>query len=330
MSNLYKTKMSLRNLFDQANNQYVFSTVDASALEINNVPISTGGLGTQNLQQVLNTGADGGNQSITNVNSLNINGYLNLNSASLGQVHFNTGTNSWQILTSNGSLLLQNYINNSLVSSSFQIDGSGDIFLGSGSNPTPMIYVYGTRGESRVYDTLYNPLPSNPSGSSIVYYNKGYNIQSLNKVLQVISNPGLGNAYINICQLNPTTDFEGSTHFQISINTIVFLTNTAFTAFDITLYLISNKTDLSTLTMNDINKCHLFQTLQISQNDKNDLTDFTISDMTFEFYDTTGINSMNLIALINYSGFNVYLNSYNFTINSDNATYNYLPTQVIP
>jgi hypothetical protein len=258
-----------------------------------------------------------------------MNGYLNLAGA-LGQLHFNTATNSWQLLTSSGSVLLQNYINNNLVSSSFQIDGNGNVFLGSGSSPAPMVYIYGTRGESRVYDTLYNPLPSNPSGSSIVYYNKGYNIQSLNKILQVISNPGLGNAYINICQLNPTTDFEGSTHFQISINTIVFSTNTAFTAFDITLYLISNKTDLSTLTMNDINKCHLFQTLQISQNDKNDLTDFTISDMTFEFYDTTGINSMNLIALINYSGFNVYLNSYNFTINSDNATYNYLPTQVIP
>ena len=259
-----------------------------------------------------------------------MNGYLNLNSASLGQIHFNNGLNSWQLLSSNNEFFIQNYVNNSLVSSSFQIDNDGNVLIGNTQTTTPYLYVMGGNGPGRVYDTIYNPLPSNPSGSSIVYYNKGYNIQSLNKILQVISNPGLGNAYINICQLNPATDFEGSTHFQISINTIVFSTNTPFTAFDITLYLISNKTDLSTLTMNDINKCHLFQTLQISQNDQNTLKDFTISDMTFEFYDTTGINSMNLIALVNYSGFNVYLNSYNFTINSDNATYNYLPTQVIP
>lgn len=322
--------MALRNLFDQANNQYVFSTVDASVLEINNVPISTGGLGTQNLQQVLNTGADAGNQSITNLNRINMSGYLTLDASQLGQLHLDSGTNSWQITTSNNEFLIQNYVSNSLVSQSFLIDNDGNVLIGNSKTATPYLYVMGINGPGRVYDTLYNPLPSNPSGSSIVYYNKGYNVQSLNKLLQVVSNPGLGNAYINICQLNPTTDFEGSTHFQISINTIVFSTNTVFTAFDITLYLISNKTDLSTLTMNDINKCHLFQTLQISQNDKNDLTDFTISDMTFEFYDTTGINSMNLIALINYSGFNVYLNAYNFTINSDNATYNYLPTQVIP
>ena len=322
--------MALRNLFDQANNQYVFSTVDASALEINNVPISTGGLGTQNLQQVLNTGADAGNQSITNLNRINMSGYLTLDASQLGQLHLDSGTNSWQITATNGEFFIQNYVNNSLVSSSFQIDNDGNVLIGNTQTTTPYLYVMGGNGPGRVYDNIYNPLPSNPSGSSIVYYNKGYNVQSLNKLLQVVSNPGLGNAYINICQLNPTTDFEGSTHFQISINTIVFSTNTAFTAFDITLYLISNKTDLSTLTMNDINKCHLFQTLQISQNDQNTLTEFTISDMTFEFYDTTGINSMNLIALVNYSGFNVYLNSYNFTINSDNATYNYLPTQVIP
>jgi len=330
MSNLYITKMSLRNLFDQANNQYVFSTVDASVLEINNVPISTGGLGTQNLQQVLNTGSNAGNQNITNLNGIQMNGYLQLTNSSINTVQLNTGGNSWQLVSSNGEFFIQNYVNSSLVSSSFQIDNDGNVLIGNTQTTTPYLYVMGGNGPGRVYDTIYNPLPSNPSGSSIVYYNKGYNVQSLNKLLQVVSNPGLGNAYINICQLNPTTDFEGSTHFQISINTIVFSTNTPFTAFDITLYLISNKTDLSTLTMNDINKCHLFQTLQISQNDKNDLTDFTISDMTFEFYDTTGINSMNLIALVNYSGFNVYLNSYNFTINSDNATYNYLPTQVIP
>ena len=152
-----------------------FSTVDATVLEINNVPISTGGMGTQNLQQVLNTGADGGNQSITNLNSVNMNGYLNLNSASLGQLHFNNGVNSWQILTnSNNELLIQNYANDALLSQSFMIDNDGNVLLGNTSSTTPFIYVMGGNGPGRVYDTIYNPLPTNPSGSSAIIYNQNY------------------------------------------------------------------------------------------------------------------------------------------------------------
>lgn len=314
--------MSLRNLYDQSNNQYVFPTVDASVLEINNVPISTGGVGTQNLQQVLNTGSDGGNQSITNLNNVSLNGYLILN-RTLNTIQLNTGSNSWQIVSSGGSILLQNYINSNLVSSSFQIDGNGNIFLGTGSNPTPMVYVYGNRGESRVYDTLYNPVPTSDTG--MVFYNKSYNVTVNNKILQPVLNTGLGNTYVNICQLNPTTDFEGSTHFKININTMGFSTNIAnFESFYFTLYVIDNKIDLTTLTMNDINKNQIIYTNTITSNNSNT---FTLSDLNLEFYDNSGINSMNIIGLVDYSGFNVYLTSCNFTVNSDNGTYNYLPTQ---
>ena len=291
--------MALRNLFDQTNNQYVFSTVDASVLEINNVPISTGGLGTQNLQQVLNTGADAGNQSITNVNSLNMNGYLNLAGA-LGQLHFNTGTNSWQLLTSSGSVLLQNYINNNLVSSSFQIDGNGNVFLGSGSSPAPMVYVYGNRGESRVYDTIYNPLPYNPSGGSAVIYNQNYLIPSTNVTSAIVGNTNTGVLANFVILKRLTNNYEDSSHFVLNINSIVAsFSNFEASNFYLDLALISNRNGvLTAITQSDLNKNFVIP-LRFSQSNYSDDADFTISDFQIEFYDNSGINDLMLVGYSN-------------------------------
>ena len=171
--------MSLANIYNQIQQQFQVSSIDAGAIELRDVPISGGGGGSVgNLQQVLNTGADGGNQSITNVNSINMNGYLNLNSASLGQVHFNNGINSWQLLSSNNEFFIQNYVNNSLVSQSFLIDNDGNVLLGNSSSATPFAYVMGINGPGRIYDTLYNPLPSVPSGGS------NYSIISNNYIIK--------------------------------------------------------------------------------------------------------------------------------------------------
>jgi hypothetical protein len=317
--------MALRNLYDQVNDQYVFSTVDASVLEINNVPISTGGAGAvQNLQQVLSTGADAGNQSLSNVNSINMNGYLNL-AGSLGQVHFNTGTNSWQILTSSGSVLLQNYINNSLVSSSFQIDGSGDVFLGSGNNPAPMVYVYGTRGESRVYDTLYNPIPSNPS--SAVVYNQNIIVPSMSASSAVVNNSNIS-SHILLLKTFPVNTYSGASHYVLTINSITAsLSNFESSNFYLDFALVSNRNgNVSAVTQSDINKN--FSIPRFTQPSYTQNTTFTISDIQIEFFDNSGINDLMLVCYsFGLSASNIFnVSSMDMNVRCDNlATYNDLP-----
>jgi hypothetical protein len=312
--------MAIRNLFDQANNQYVFPTIDASVLEIDNVPISTGGMGTQNLQQVLNTGADGGNQSITNLNSVNMNGYLNLNSASLGQLHFNNGSNSWQILTnSNNELLIQNYANNALLSQSFMIDNDGNVLLGNTSSTTPFIYVMGGNGPGRVYDTIYNPLPSNPSGSSAVIYNQNYLIPTLNLNSAIVNNSNLSKNFVVLKQLT-TNNYPNCSHYVLNIDSIVcMLSNQAPSSFYLDFALISNRGGvLTAITESDLNKTFVIPRYQSTN--YVDATNFTISDIQIEFYDNSGINNMMLVCFSNgISVSNIFnISSININVRADN------------
>ena len=312
--------MAIRNLFDQANNQYVFPTIDASVLEIDNVPISTGGAGAvQNLQQVLNTGADGGNQSISNVNSINMNGYLNLNSASLGQLHFNNGVNSWQILTNNNELLIQNYVNNSLVSQSFMIDNDGNVLLGNTSTTTPFIYVMGGNGPGRVYDTIYNPLPSNPSGLNAVIYNQNYLIPTLNLNSAIVNNSNLSKNFVVLKQLT-TNNYPDCTHYVLNINSIVcMLSNQAPSNFYLDFALISNRGGvLTAITQSDLNKTFVIPRYQ--NTNYVDATNFTISDIQIEFYDNSGINNMMLVCFSNgISVSNIFnISSININVRADN------------
>ena len=311
--------MAIRNLFDQANNQYVFPTIDASVLEIDNVPISTGGMGTQNLQQVLNTGADGGNQSISNVNSINMNGYLNLNSASLGQLHFNNGVNSWQILTNNNELLIQNYVNNSLVSQSFMIDNDGNVLLGNTSTTTPFIYVMGGNGPGRVYDTIYNPLPSNPSGLNAVIYNQNYLIPTLNLNSAIVNNSNLSKNFVVLKQLT-TNNYPNCSHYVLNINSIVcMLSNQAPSNFYLDFALISNRGGvLTAITQSDLNKTFVIPRYQSTN--YVDATNFTISDIQIEFYDNSGINNMMLVCFSNgISVSNIFsISSINLNVRADN------------
>jgi hypothetical protein len=292
--------MSLANIYNKIQNQFQVNSIDAGAIELNDVPISGGGGGSVgNLQQVLATGADGGNQSITNVNSLNINGYLNLNSASLGQVHFNNGTNSWQLLTSNDEFLIQNYVNNSLVSQSFLIDNDGNLLLGNSKSATPYLYVMGINGPGRVYDTLYNPLPSNPSGGSAVIYNQNYIIPSTNVTSAIVGNTNTGVLANFVILKRLTNNYEDSSHFVLNINSIVAsFSNFEASNFYLDLALISNRNGvLTAITQSDLNKNFVIP-LRFSQTNYSDDADFTISDFQIEFYDNSGIND---IMLVGYS-----------------------------
>jgi len=291
--------MSLANIYNQIQQQFQVSSIDAGAIELRDVPISGGGGGSVgNLQQVLNTGADGGNQSITNVNSINMNGYLNLNSASLGQIHFNNGLNSWQLLSSNNEFFIQNYVNNSLVSSSFQIDNDGNVLIGNTQTTTPYLYVMGGNGPGRVYDTIYNPLPSNISGGSAVIYNQNYVIPSMNATSAIVGNTNVSCNFVILKRL--TNNYEDSSHFVLNINSIVAsFSNFEASNFYLDLALISNRNGvLTAITQSDLNKNFVIP-LRFSQTNYSADADFTISDFQIEFYDSSGINDLMLVGYSN-------------------------------
>ena len=314
--------MSLANIFNQLQNQFQVSSIDAGNIELHDVPISGGGGGSVgNLQQVLATGADGGNQSMTNVNSINMNGYLNLNSASLGQVHFNNGLNSWQLLSSNNEFFIQNYVNNSLVSQSFLIDNDGNVLLGNSSSATPFAYVMGINGPGRIYDTLYNPLPSNPSGSSAVIYNQNYLIPTLNLNSAIVNNSNLSKNFVVLKQLT-TNNYPNCTHYVLNINSagiVCMLSNQAPSNFSLDFALISNRGGvLTTITQSDLNKNFVIP--RFSMTNYSDATNFTISDIQIEFYDNSGINNMMLVCFSNgISVQNVFnISSINLNVRADN------------
>lgn len=292
--------MSLANIFNQLQNQFQVGSIDAGAIELRDIPISGGGGGSVgNLQQVLATGSDGGNQNITNLNGIQMNGYLQLTNSSINTVQLNTGGNSWQLVTSNGEFFIQNYVNNSLVSSSFQIDNDGNVLIGNTQTTTPYLYVMGGNGPGRVYDTIYNPLPSNPSGSSAVIYNQNYVIPSTNVTSAIVGNTNTGVLANFVILKRLTNNYEDSSHFVLNINSIVCtLNNTEASNFYLDLALISNRNGvLTAITQSDLNKN--FAIPRFSQPNYNDGDPFTISDFQIEFYDNSGINDLMLVAYSN-------------------------------
>jgi hypothetical protein len=287
--------MSLANIFNQLQNQFQVGSIDAGAIELRDVPISGGGGGSVgNLQQVLATGADAGNQNITNLNGIQMNGYLQLTNSSINTVQLNTGGNSWQLVSSNGEFFIQNYVNNSLVSSSFQIDNDGNVLIGNTQTTTPYLYVMGGNGPGRVYDTIYNPLPSNPSGGSAVIYNQNYVIQSMNATSAIVGNTNVSCNFVILKRL--TNNYEDSSHFVLNINSIVAsFSNFEASNFYLDLALISNRNGvLTAITQSDLNKNFVIP-LRFSQSNYSDDTDFTISDFQIEFYDNSGINDLMLV-----------------------------------
>ena len=319
--------MSLANIYNQIQQQFQVSSIDAGAIELRDVPISGGGGGSVgNLQQVLNTGADGGNQNITNLNGIQMNGYLQLTNSSINTVQLNTGGNSWQLVTSNGEFFIQNYVNSSLVSSSFQIDNDGNVLIGNTQTTTPYLYVMGGNGPGRVYDTIYNPLPSVPSGgSNFSVISKDWNLQGYDKASAIVYNSIIKASYFNVYgNLNPSTNFENMPHFKVNISSITFTINPVG-VFDMSFLLIDNKTDLTTLTLADIAKNKNVE----AQQQVGGGQQFILNNIDLELYDTSGINSMSIIAQTNYTG-TIIVNSVTFSVLADNGTYTYLPLQLVP
>ena len=318
--------MALRNIFNAVQNQYQVSSIDAGVIELNDVPISGGAGGSVGtLSQVLATGSNGGNNSITNLNTVQMNGSLQLTNNSINTVQLNTGTNSWQLVSSNGEFYIQNYLNSSLHSSSFQIDNDGNVLIGNTETTTPYLYVMGGLGPARVYDTLYNPIPTNPTSG--VVFNQNIAVPLMNSSSAVVNNSNIS-SHIVLLKTFPVNNYSGASHYVLTINSITaLLSNFESSSFYLDFALISNRNgNVSTVTQSDINKN--FSIPRFTQSNYTQNTNFTISDIQIEFFDNSGINNLMLVCYsFGLSASNVFnVSSMNMNVRCDNlGTYTDLP-----
>ena len=318
--------MALRNIWSQVQNQFQVGSIDAGVIELNDVPISGGGGGSVGtLSQVLATGSNGGNNSITNLNTVQMNGSLQLTNNSINTVQLNTGTNSWQLVSSNGEFYIQNYLNSSLHSSSFQIDNDGNVLIGNSETTTPYLYVMGGLGPARVYDTLYNPIPTNPTSG--VVFNQNIAVPLMNSSSAVVNNSNIS-SHIVLLKTFPVNNYSGASHYVLTINSITaLLSNFESSSFYLDFALISNRNgNVSTVTQSDINKN--FSIPRFTQSNYTQNTNFTISDIQIEFFDNSGINNLMLVCYsFGLSASNVFnVSSMNMNVRCDNlGTYTDLP-----
>jgi hypothetical protein len=313
--------MALRNIWNSSANQYQMSSLDSSVLELNNVPISGGSGGNQNLQQVLTLGSDANNQSITNLNNININGSMQINNSSSSTLQLNLGNNSYQLTNNQNEFSIQNFINNTLYKEVFRIDNEGNLLLGDSNSNTPYVYIFGSNGPSRIYDTLYNPVPS-VSSNALSTINKSWALGSLNVSLAV-QNPPYGYPIIPIyANFNPTINFPNCNHIKVNINSCIINTNGSG-VISLVFLLISNKTNISTITSSDVAKNIITQPLNITISS----SQINVSNVNCEIYDSSGINSLNLICVVNSPDTFYNLTSLNFSVSADTGLYSYLPSQ---
>ena len=186
----------------------------------------------------------------------------------------------------------------------------------------------GGLGPARVYDTLYNPLPSNPSGSSAVVFNQDYIISGIDETRTVVNNSTLGSFFI-VLETIQVNNYPDATHYLLNINNITCnISNLISSTFHLQLALISNRNTQSTsaITQSDLNK-NLIIPMYLNSSYINGEA-FTISDTQIEFYDSSGINNMQLVAYTNsFNASAVFeINSINMNLRCDNlATYTDLP-----
>ena len=318
--------MSLANIYNLVQNQFQVGSIDAGVIELNDVPISGGGGGSVGtLSQVLATGSNGGNNSITNLNTVQMNGSLQLTNNTINTVQLNTGTNSWQLVSSNGEFYIQNYLNSSLHSSSFQIDNDGNVLIGNSETTTPYLYVMGGLGPARVYDTLYNPIPTNPTSG--VVFNQNIAVPLMNSSSAVVNNSNIS-SHIVLLKTFPVNNYSGASHYVLTINSITaLLSNFESSSFYLDFALISNRNgNVSTVSQSDINKN--FSIPRFRQSNYTQNTNFTISDIQIEFFDNSGINNLMLVCYsFGLSASNVFnVSSMNMNVRCDNlGTYTDLP-----
>jgi hypothetical protein len=183
----------------------------------------------------------------------------------------------------------------------------------------------GGNGPGRVYDSIYNPLPSNPSGSSAVVYYQNYNIPSINATSPIVNNSNIPNNFVILKNI-AVNNYDGAGHYVLTINNITgLLTNFASSNFYLDLALVSNRNGvLTAITQSDLNKN--FSIPRFSQTSYVDGAFFSIENITIEFYDGSGINNLMLVAYsFGISAPVVFtITSIDMNVRCDNLTYNIL------
>ena len=206
------------------------------------------------LAQVLTSGNDGGGLDVTNFRYIQANYELqvgnNTEPTSLLNL-VNTSTNSYQLVSANNQLVVQQF-NPNLAGTLFTLNSNGSVVLCDAGQVAPKVYLNGTQGLSRVYDTLYN-IPPSVSIVQSQYYNQQYLISSQINLVPFVST-ALTNTYYRMYSI-PIVNFPNCCHYYCDVTEIIFFfrnTVTTSTA-SMTIYLL-DKTDLTSITAVDLEK----------------------------------------------------------------------------
>ena len=203
-----------------------------------------GGSNTETLSQCLILGNDAGNQSITNVNALSMNGYLSVGNSSVssGQIHlgYNSGSNvanNYQITAIDDELNFELYNQNGLYRNCLNLLGNGNVVLGDTLGQCAVFVTSSSGALGRVYDDTYNVPPS----GSLTEYTKNFSFAYYSGTCNF-----LNNSYAPAMQFNLSGFPSDIHHYKLIFNNGFQIQQSSNSVNTIWFYLVdSNNTNSS-------------------------------------------------------------------------------------
>ena len=235
--------MSIANLFDEGT-----TTISQHFLPIGaRTTVPT-------ISDVLTSGNDGDGLDLTNLRYVQVNYEVQVgNSSQSGAVMnmMNSSTNSYQFVATNNQLAVQQY-NPNLAGTPLTFNSNGSVVVCDSAQVAPKLYINGTQGLSRVYDTLYN-VPQAVTAIQPHYYNQLYVVPSQINLVPFVST-ALSNTYFKLYSI-PIVNYPNCLHYVVNVSQIdfLFLSGSTTGTASMTMYLL-DKTDLTSITQADLNK----------------------------------------------------------------------------
>ena len=205
------------------------------------------------ISDVLTSGNDGDGLDLTNLRYIQANYEVQVgnNTQSVAVMNMmNTSTNSYQLVATNNQLSVQQY-NPNLAGTPLIFNSNGSVVCDAGQ-VAPKLYINGTQGLSRVFDTLYN-VPEAVTVTQPHYYNQLYVVPSQINLVPFVST-ALSNTYFKLYTI-PIVNYPNCVHFVVNVSQIdfLFLNGSPTGTASMTMYLL-DKTDLTSITQADLNK----------------------------------------------------------------------------
>jgi hypothetical protein len=296
--------MSIQNLFTEG------TTVISSQF------LPQGSDGTQNLNDILTNGNDGGGNNITNVH------YVMPNAL----IFNNGGNNSHQLFqdTQSNICYLNFYPNSNSYQQGIVFDPTNNTLKLLANNSSPVLKV-GANGGT-VYDSIYN-LPPNMQPAYNSYF-QNFNLTAGNINLVPITNNTLSTVFLGLYNLTTILNlFPDCNHFKLTINSVQLYSITGSQPGSVNVqFLLTDVFPFSSIALNDLSKNLSFPSASLSYT--NGASSSLSSLNPIDFYSNSPQN-LNLVISINADDIgDLHLNRMylNMSLVADDGEYNFLTT----